>query len=185
MAVEEKLMTVQDFWDAYAGQLYELVQGRAVKVAPSGMLASVIGGNVFAALHSFVTANNLGVVTMADGGFQLTPHDVRAPDAAFVSHARLQNRPVPEKFAPFAPDLAVEVVSPGNTAHEIREKIDLYFKAGTRLVWIVYPELGKVDVHYPDGTARSIDTSGTLDGGDVLPGFQIEIASLFPPAPEP
>jgi Uma2 family endonuclease len=177
-------MTVDEFWARYADLPYELVRGEAIQVAPSGIQASVIGGNVFAALHAFVKANDLGVVTPADGGFQLTPHDLRAPDVAFITREKLQTLAEPEKFAPFAPDLAVEVVSPGNSASEIREKIDLYFAAGTRLIWIIYPDLRKVDAHSPDGTARSIGADGVLEGGELLPGLLIEVASLFPPPPD-
>ncbi len=174
-------MTVEEFWDRYAGQLYELVHGRAIEVSPSGVLASIVARRVGAALGAFVDAHRLGEVTTADGGYWLSPHDLRVPDAAFISTSKLQTLAEPDKYAPFAPDLAVEVVSPGNTASEIREKIDLYFAAGTQIVWIIYPELRKVDVHSPDGTARSIGSDGRLDGGSVLPGLQIAVADLFPP----
>jgi Uma2 family endonuclease len=179
MSVQTELMTVEEFWERYVGQPYELVQGRAVEVTPSGIQASVVGGNVFAPLHAFVRAHKLGIVTMADGGFRLTPNDLRAPDVAFIGNAKLQELADPTKYAPFAPDLAVEIVSPGNTASEMREKVDIYLATGAHMVWVVYPDLRKVDVHLADGTARTIAADGTLDGGAVLPGFSLPVADLF------
>ncbi len=87
----------------------------------------------------------------------------------------------PQKYIPFAPDLAVEVVSPGDSASETRDKVDLYRAAGTRLIWVIYPSLRKVDVYLPDGTSYQVAEEGTLDGGDVLPGLQIPVSRLFPP----
>ncbi|NDJ77052.1 MAG: Uma2 family endonuclease [Chloroflexi bacterium] len=181
MVVQTQVLTVDEFWQRYAGQMVELVEGRVVDMTPSGVLASIVARRVGAALGAYVDAHDLGEVTTADGGFQLTEHDLRVPDAAFISAAKMVELREPEKFAPFAPDLAVEVISPGNTASEMRKKIDFYFAAGTRLVWIIYPELRKVDVHYPDGTAFSVDQAGILDGGDVVPGLQLPVSALFPP----
>jgi Uma2 family endonuclease len=182
MVIREQSMTVEEFWEVYAEKTYELVGGRVVEVPASGFVATITARRIAARLGDFVDAHDLGDVTSADGGFMLSPHDLRIPDAAFISKAKIQKLTDPNKFIPFPPDLAVEVVSPTNLASEIREKIDLYFAAGTQLVWIVYPELRKVDVHFPDGTARTIDEAGTLDGGDVLPGLQIAVSAIFPAA---
>ncbi len=106
---------------------------------------------------------------------------MRGADAAFVVQAWWETVEEPEKYVPFAPDLAVEVVSPNDTAPEIREKVDLYLDAGTRLVWVLYPDSRKVIAHFPNGTSRAFSESDTLDGGDVLPGLRISVTKLFPP----
>jgi Uma2 family endonuclease len=87
-----------------------------------------------------------------------------------------------KKYIPFAPDLAVEVVSQHDTAAEVQEKVDLYLNAGTRLVWLFYPSVEQVLVHRADRTSTTILQDGFLDGEDVLPGFKIAVADLFPPS---
>jgi len=85
----------------------------------------------------------------------------------------------PDKYVPFAPDLAVEVVSPGDTASDIRDKVDLYRIAGTRLVWVIYRNCAKSMVFArPDRPQAGAE--GVLDGGDVLPGLQIKVAESVP-----
>lgn len=80
-----------------------------------------------------------------------------------------------------APDLAIEVLGPGNTVREMAIKLDKYAKAGVKLVWYVDPERKEVDV-YPKGGARrkkTVGVDGVLDGGDVLPGFTLPVAKIF------
>ena len=183
MAVQEKQLTVEAFWADYAGKPYELVEGRVVKVSPSGTSASRIAARILVKLGSFVLEHNLGDVTGADGGYRLSPSTLRAPDVAFFGTAKLGLLTEPEKYAPFAPDLAVEVVSPGDSASEVQGKAALYLEAGTAQVWVVYPERRAVVVHYPDWTSRTLRRQDTLDAGDLLPGFQVAVADLFPAEP--
>jgi Uma2 family endonuclease len=103
---------------------------------------------------------------------------VRAPDVGFV---RLERAPEPfaEKFVPLAPDLAIEVVSPGDKAQEIEEKVLDYLTYGVRAVWIVYPSARTIVIHTVDGLKR-LTVKDTLDGGDILPGFTIPMSEIFP-----
>lgn len=178
MVVHEKLMTVEDFWTVYAGQPYELVEGRIVEVTPAGFSHGAITSRAAALLRAFVDANGSGEVVGAETGFWLDEHTLRAPDCAFVSQDKLASIEEADKYVPFAPDLAVEVVSPGDNAANIRDKVSQYRRAGTRLIWVIYPSIRKVDVYLPDGT--SYEASSTLDGGDVLPGLQLAVTDLFP-----
>ena len=182
-------MTVEAFWEQYANQPYELIDGEVVAVVPAGLSHGFITSRIAAKLRQFVDEHDLGEVTGAETGFRLSSDTLRAPDAAFISHAKLTTVVEAEKFATFAPDLAVEVVSPNDAASDIQQKVDSYLEAGTALVWVIYPDLRKVVVHHPDGTARSVPYEGTLDGGEVLPGLQLPVADLFPPQiagePEP
>ncbi len=84
-----------------------------------------------------------------------------------------------EAFWEIAPDLAVEVVSPAETAEEIREKVRDYLQAGTLLVWVIYPRAQEVVVHTPDGLARTLAVGDILSAPDVLPGFNCTVAELF------
>jgi Uma2 family endonuclease len=180
MAVQEQLLTVEAFWDQYAGKPYELIHGRVVEVTPTGLAHGAVIPRVGTLLGAFVDANGLGEVVGAETGFWLGPHTLRGPDCAYIRQEKFASVTEPEKYVPFAPDLAVEVVSPGDTASDIRDKVDLYRAAGTRLVWVIYPSLRKIDVYLPDGTSYEVKKDGTLDGGDVLPGLSISVNDLFP-----
>jgi Uma2 family endonuclease len=100
-----------------------------------------------------------------------------------VAAARVPDVLPSSGYVPFAPDLAVEVVSPGNTADEMRKKIEKYMRYGTRLLWVVYPEQQKVDVFRPiagqEAHVDFIDIDGVLDGGDVLPSFKLPLREVF------
>ena len=179
MVVHEKLMTVEEFWAVYAGQPYELVEGRIVEVTPAGFSHGAITSRAAALLRTFVDTHGLGEVVGAETGFWLDERTLRTPDCAFVRHEKLASITEADKYAPFAPDLAVEVVSPGDNASDIRDQVSQYRAAGTHLIWVIYPSIRKVDVYLPDGT--SYEAGKLLDGGDVLPGLQLETADLFPP----
>jgi Uma2 family endonuclease len=180
MVIQDRLMTVEEFWAEYADKPFELVRGRVIEVSPAGNEASETGVNISTELKIFVKAHPIGRITGADGGYQLGPNTMRAPDVGFYGNEKLATLKDRKKYLPFAPDLAVEVVSPNDSASEVQDKVALYLQAGTRLVWVFYPDLRQV-VHHPDRTARTLSAEETLDGEDVLPGLQLKIADLFPP----
>ena len=78
-----------------------------------------------------------------------------------------------------APDLAVEVLSPSERASELEEKLDDYRAAGTPLIWVIDPDRRTVMIVSRAAPLRWIRAQDTLDGGDVLPGFQCRVAELF------
>ena len=163
---------------AMGGGRRELVGGRVVEMTPGGADHGETGVRVGAELLAYARAKNLGRVYGADTGFVLRrgPDTVRAPDAAFVRKERaLRTR----KFFDGAPDLAVEVLSPGDTQAEIRERVADFLAAGTARVWVLDPASRTATVHWPDGTARHVAEGGWLDGEDLLPGLRIELAPLF------
>ena len=105
----------------------------------------------------------------------------RRPDVSFVSSSRWPlDRGIPRTSAwDVVPDLAVEVVSPTNTAEAVLAKLEEYFRAGTRLVWVVFPDQEKVYVYESPTTVRILQAGDDLDGGAVLPGFRYSLAELF------
>jgi Uma2 family endonuclease len=82
-------------------------------------------------------------------------------------------------YWPIAPDLAVEVVSPSDRAAEVLAKVAEYLEAGTRLVWVVYPQTQKIVVYRPSADVQMLSVSDTLEGGDVVPGFACPVAEVF------
>lgn len=159
--------------------LCELVDGVLVE-KPMGYyearLAMCLGG----LLDSFCTTHDLGIVLGADATLRLAPGLVRLPDVSFLAWEHFPNRELPAEPMPdLAPDLAVEVLSAGNTAAEMERKLHEYFAAGVRLVWYAYPEQRTVHVYTSPLHVRILTEDDSLDGGVVLPGFQLPIREWF------
>lgn len=192
MAVEQALMTVEEFWAQYAGKPYELIDGHVVPIA-SGLISgeaevTLPTGSDHAAvehlisLHfgKFLEEHDLGTLYVGEAGFQLGPDKLVGADVAFVRKAKLAGIPDPRKFLPFAPDIAMEIVSPNDRASSIQHKVSLYLEAGTALVLVIYPELRQITVFRSDGPSATLSKDQVLEIGDVLPGFRIEVKELFP-----
>ncbi len=161
--------------------LLELIRGEVRRISPTGITHGVVCTRIAGDLRSFVEANDLGVVCGAETGFILErdPDTVLGADAAFISHERLATVENPDKFGPFAPDLAVEVLSPGNRPGEIAEKVALYFAGGARAVWVFNPKKRTAAVYASPSDVQILGEEDTLDGGEVLPGFTLDLAKLF------
>jgi len=161
------------------GRLYELVDGILVEKTV-GAYESKITMLIGHLLLTFVRPRKLGVVLGPDGMVRLAPGLVRIPDVSFISASRLPGGTLPTEPIPHvAPDLAVEVISRWNTPEEMEAKLHDYFQAGVKLVWYVYPAQREVHVFKPDGSKPVIGSDGTLEGGEVLPGFAVPVAELF------
>ena len=161
--------------------LYELVDGHVVEKdmgAREIEIATILGSFLF----HFARVNRLGRpgrVRLPDRRREGPPG--RRPDVAFVSHARWpSNRRVPDvPVWDIVPDLAVEVISPTNTAFQVQKKIHDYFDAGVTQVWVIYPEQAEVYVYSSPTQIRVLQLEQELDGGDLLPGFRLPLATLF------
>jgi Uma2 family endonuclease len=126
------------------------------------------------------TASGPGGCVGIESGFVLhrEPDTVRGPDVFYVRAERIPASGIPEAFWELAPDMAVEIVSPSDSAAEIRDKVRDYLTAGTRLVWVMYPRTQEVIVHTPDGLARTYSRDDVLGEFDILPGFTCAVAEL-------
>jgi len=162
---------------------YELAEGELIRMPLTGAEHGVVAMNVGSLLKSYVKAHNLGVVSAAETGFILkrNPDTVRAPDAAFIAKARIPAEGIPRTYWPFAPDLAVEVVSPNDRFDEVQEKVAEYFLAGVRLVWIMLPKTRTVLVYRSFHDVRSLGVNDKLNGEDVIPGFTCQVAESDTP----
>ena len=159
----------------------ELVHGDVVREPPAGFGHGVQAARIGSFLQAWAERHGAGVVCGAETGFVLfrDPDTVRAPDAAFVSRERVAQVTDRERFFEGAPDLAVEVVSPGDRAPEVAAKIRDYLAAGSRQVWIVRPRERTLTIHRPGAAPLHLGANATLEGGDVLPGFSLRIARIF------
>ncbi len=166
------------------GSRYELVVGELRMMSPSGFQHGDIVARATMQIARFVMERDLGVVLGAETGFKLfsDPDTVRAADVAFVRKDRLP--PVNERkaFAPMAPDLVVEVLSPNDAPADVKAKIRDYLQAGVCTIWVLDPDTKSVTEHRRNDEIKTIAADQDLDGGDVLPGFTCSVAALFPPA---
>lgn len=189
LTVEQQVISAEAFWEIIhlpenEGRKLELVEGVVIEMAGGGSgKHGEVAGNAFGLIWNFVREHNLGRVTAAETCYTLhkNPHGkdiVRCPDVGFVRRERAP-QPLPAGFVPFAPDLAVEVVSPGNEASAMHNKVLDYLRYGTTLIWIIYPDSQTLVVHTASG-ARTLMPEDTLDGADVLPGFTLPVSAIFP-----
>lgn len=170
---------------------YEVVNGEVVEVAPMSGFAAEVANRIRDELSHHARAARSGRARM-DMLFRLPlpedRHRNREPDAAFVSFARWpEDRPLPYRgnAVDVVPDLVVEVASPTDPAEDVLATAHEYLRAGATLVWVVYPRVRQVYAYTSVGGApRVYGEADTLGAGDVLPGFGVPVAVLFPPADE-
>jgi Uma2 family endonuclease len=166
---------------------YEVIDGIRVEREPMGAFETVLASWLCFLLNSFAIGKKLGLavnetlfVLHASRNLQ------RRPDVAFVSYPRWPTAVVARESAwNVVPDLAVEIVSPTNLAEEIDGKVTDYFQSGVRLVWVFYPDTGRVYVYQSPTQVSILERTDTLDGGEVLPGFQLPIVRLYEAVTKP
>ncbi|MEO8612265.1 MAG: Uma2 family endonuclease [Chloroflexota bacterium] len=181
MALQIEHLPVEEF-DKFAllpenaDKLYEYIGGEIVEVV-SNNLSSEIAGLILMFVGLFVRQHDLGRVTGADGGYRVSGERY-IPDVGFISKIK-QPEPSREAYNPNPPDLAVEVLSPGNDERDMRIKIVNYLRAGTT-VWLVDPDNQAVEVYSPKAPPKTLGIDHMLEGGDVLPGFTLAVKDIFP-----
>jgi len=182
MSATTQLITAEELYMRPTDELRsELIKGELIKMSPAGHKHGRIVVNLTAPLAQYVKAHRLGAVYGAETGFKLAtnPDTVRAPDIAFVRQQQIERIGEPEGFWPEAPDLAVEVNSPGDTVSDVENKVQEYLQAGTRLVWVVSPRLRIVTVYRSLTDIITLTEKDMLDGGDVISGFQFSVSEIF------
>ena len=172
-------MTVAEFEKRYMDRPYELWDGRLVKTHPKTLDRALVCYEVVERLQTFNEAYGLGEVLGPNVGFTLSPMTLHAPDIAFVGSAKMKKLINLSGFMPFTPDLAVETVSHRERANTFQRKIELYTDAKTPLVWAIFMDEPRVVVYELNKPFRVVPINDTLDGADVLPGFEIAVADLF------
>jgi Uma2 family endonuclease len=163
---------------------FELVGGNLVE-RNMGSKFSAIALRIGSRLVVYVERHQLGHVFTTDCGYQCfsdDPDKLRKPDVSFVSRIRLPGEP-PDGYIKIAPDLAVEVLSPGDLASDVEEKVQEYLGAGVKLIWIVSPNTRTVRIRRPAGAklgpAGELTEADAISGEDVVPGFECRVAEFF------
>jgi len=175
MTAEELMQLPRGYYRA------ELINGELIKMplpkVPHGRTAAHLG----APLMQFVWDHDLGEVFINNTGFQLTwnPDTVLGPDIAFISKERLQEAGEVKGYWQGPPDLAVEVLSPGDRLGKVNRKVSRWFSFGTVQVWIVDPKHSTVTVYRSPSEATTFSGSDHLESPDLLPGFRISLDRIF------
>ena len=185
------LLTAEDLWKrADDDYRYELVEGELRKMPPAGFEHGIRAAKIGRYLDAHVEKYKLGYVCGAETGFKISenPDTVRAPDAAFVRQAAIERQGVTKGYWEGAPDLAVEIISPSDTYAGVAEKVEAWLTAGCAMVWVINPRQETVEVYRPIEAASQstnahcktvLSGNDTLDGDDVVEGFQCQVQDIF------
>ncbi len=153
----------------------ELSDGNLVIVPPAKFIHNKLSRRLYDALRDCLAATGAGEVWF-EAGFQLGPATVRQPDVAVVPG---QRHAPDNEWLQGAPDIAIEVLSPANSAEDVDVKISQYLASGARAVWIVSPKAKQVRIYRADGTHTLLRESDSLTGESVVPGFVLPLTALF------
>jgi Uma2 family endonuclease len=187
IGVQELEMQPLALVDSDAAKFYEVVDGKIVENPPMGARESILASFLLGLISPIARSNRLGWVVnetlfMIDPARKLK----RRPDVAFVSAERWSLKlqvPASETWD-VVPDLTVEVISESNSANAVARKIDEYFKAGVRTVWVIYPSTNKIYVYDSPTQVRILQLGDELNGEGIIPGFHVPLSALFAPEAE-
>jgi Uma2 family endonuclease len=177
-----KLVTADNLWNMPDhGGRNELVNGELRPMSPAGGEHGAVIMYIAVPMANHADEHDQGIVLASETGFILrrSPDTVRAADAAFVRKDCIPAGGIPVQFIPFAPNLAVEVMSPWDTMPELEEKVLEWLAAGTKLVWLVLPKRRVIKVYRSRTDVTVLTDKDDLDGEDVLPGFRLPVARIF------
>ncbi|OHB68760.1 MAG: hypothetical protein A2V70_01880, partial [Planctomycetes bacterium RBG_13_63_9] len=178
----EKLVSAEELWrmpEPADGLRYEIFEGELIQMTPAGGRHGGITLAVGKVLLTFVGEKGLGHVVSNDTGvfMEKDPDTVLAPDLAYWSRQRLAE--LPEGFVEVPPDLAVEVISPGDWQSYVHRKVLHYLDHGVALVWVVDPKTRTVTVYRSRQDVRILAETEEITGADVLPGFSCSVGEFF------
>ena len=156
----------------------ELIEGELQQLPPARLRHSRVAKRAFRALFA-LEERGLGEVLLEAGyKLSLAPATWVQPDVSFVRRDRAVAADE-DGYHQGAPNLAVEVVSPSESAPDLQRKVELLLAAGSEAVWVAYPTAKRIVVHLPDGTSYTLGVGDTLDAPYLLPGWKLRVVTLF------
>jgi Uma2 family endonuclease len=184
--IDLKLMTEDELMALGSDARVEIIEGELIEMSPVGMLHHIIAGNIYDILKPFVVANKLGYVFM-DGLICILEtvgsgiRGAQVPDVCFVRRGRIPPDYDLSRPFPGAPDLAVEVMSPGDNIEAVLTRVRKYLQSGTEQVWVVFPRQQEVHQYHRADAENVRVYTGTqaIDAGELLPGLVLEAAECF------
>lgn len=177
-----KTYTPEEFEAIENAVAYELREDGTLEQRHMGWESELVAANVTFLLRQHDRADQRGLIANGGTGLQVfpgRPRRIPRADVTYVRRDRMPSGRPARGYMQIPPDLAVEVISPGDKAGEVRAKVHEYLVGGVRLVWVVYPETRSVTVSRADGSADEFGSEDTLSGEDVVPGFSVKVSELF------
>jgi len=169
------LLTFEQFEQLHDdGLKHELLGGEHIVLPPAKFYHNSLQHRILFLLHPYIVKHQMGEVRI-EAGFKLSSDTWLQPDVSFIRTAQVQ-RPRPTGYIEGAPAIPIEVASESNTAAQLDRKIEQYFAHGSEEVWVVYPETGKIRIHFPDGSSR---TASDELKSDIFPGWSVPLAAVF------
>jgi Uma2 family endonuclease len=176
-----KPMSAEQFMAITDDGRFDLVDGEVSYLSPSKSWHGIISARIAYELEGYARSRG-GATSVAEGSFLVArdPDSVLCPDAAYISPTNMARLPRDwNGWFPFAPDIAVEVLSASESRRTTARKAALYLVAGSAQVWVVDTKRETLTVHAANAEPRTLTAHDTLDGGIALPGFTLELAQLF------
>ena len=158
------------------GRKWELVDGRLQEVPTSGKHDIIV---IWLGRLIGPYADDHGMLTASQAGYRMASRNLRVPDFAFTRYDRFPNSEVPNGFIEFAPDLAVEIISPSEEPGDMARKVSEYFESGARQVWHMFPATQTISVFRSPSESITYQSEDELDLSDILPGFRSRVSDLF------
>lgn len=182
MTQQKTLLTADEFYDfcCHNDGRYELVDGKVVELAPANEQHGEVAFNINGAFYLYSRESGIGRGGVETGyRVRQNPDVVRGPDVSFNVRVRLEGERPLRTFVPGAPDIAVEVFSPSNTAAEMERKVAEYLAAGSQRVWVTYTSNRSVAVHRNDGSTITYTGNDVITDEELLPSFSLPLAEIF------
>ena len=158
------------------GRKWEKVDGRLQEVPTTGKHDQIV---IWLGYLITPYAIDHGMLTASQAGYRMEGGNLRVPDFSFTRFDRFPNSEVPDGFIEFAPDLAVEIISPFEEPGDMARKVSEYFASGARQVWHMFPETQIIIVFYSPTEAVTYQPEDDLDLDAVIPGFRSRVSELF------
>ncbi len=158
------------------GGKWEVVDGRLQEVPTTGKHDIIV---IWLGYIMMPYAIDLGMLTASQAGFRMVGGNLRVPDFALTRYDRFPNGEVPDGFIEFAPDLAVEIISPSEEPGDMARKVREYFESGSRQVWHMFPETKTITVFHAPTDSITYRPEDELDLSAILPGFRHRVSELF------
>ena len=172
------LLTVEQFEQLPDdGMRHELDEGELISMPSPFTLHGKVQARTTSILWNFTQQRSLGLI-ITETGFRLSHDTVRAPDVSFIRAERARGLDLERRFED-APDLAVEIISPSETAAEIAHKVRQYLHAGVEVVWVLYPRDRTIHVFESSHKARILEAEEMLEAPTLLPGFSVRVSEFF------
>ena len=173
-------ITAAELWKMRDIGRCEILYGELIMMSPAGAEHGVVAARIARLLGDFVERHDLGIVLAAETGFLLEqkPDLLIAPDVSFIRKSRIVNG-LPKGFFKGVPDIAVEVVSPGDTRRKVAEKVNVWLAHGTSSVWVADPATMTIVLHRTGEPARRFPVGKDFVDDAALPGFSMPVTRVF------